>query len=95
MIKKIFLRRLMKGKLIFFMVVLTSLSATAEEILQKEEMDFENCLKVILISADKLSVTPSFTTDEQDFRVAEYKMADGILVISCNRKTNQLIVSSR
>ena len=65
-----------------------------ETILQKEEMSFELCVKVIAMSADKLSNTPDISDPDDKKRVASFKLVDGVLKITCDGQQNLMIVSS-
>ena len=66
----------------------------SETILQNEKISFEVCLNVIEVSSEQLSLTPKIKIDNNDLRVAEFKMVDGTLKISCNRQINEMVVSS-
>ena len=83
-----------------YFVLATCLCATvtplrSETILQKEEkISFERCLIIIDKSAEQLGVTPKLKSIEDRLHIAEFKMTDGVLKITCNRETYELIVST-
>lgn len=89
--KKIYLM----GFLGFFALTNMGNPAIAETIIQTETMSFEKCKEVIDVSAENLAAPLNIKTDQEKLRVAEFKLADGILLISCNGENNQIVVSSK
>lgn len=73
---------------------LVGVAYAEEKILQKEEMSFELCIKVIAMSADKLLNTPDISNPNDKKRVASFKLVDGVLKITCDGKQNLMVVSS-
>ena len=90
---KIFKTIVFSQLILFSVGFLTPKSAT-EKILQKEEMSFEICLKVITTSANKLSITPEITDVKGEKRIAKFMLSDGVLQILCDKKNNLVVVSS-
>lgn len=75
--------------------VLIVSSALAEEtIIQQEEMSFEKCLTVILISENKLSIAPEITDVTDQNRIAVFKLIDGTLTINCDEIKGTVTVST-
>ena len=72
-----------KTKLIMLLVYLISYSGatTADEIIRKEKLAFEKCLKVIITSEERLGIGSKIVVDEANVRVVEFKMSDGVLSI--------------
>ncbi|MDA9666180.1 hypothetical protein N9T72_00365 [bacterium] len=65
-----------------------------EKIIQREQLSFEKCLKVISISTDRLSISPEVSEDEENKRVAVFSLSDGILKITCDGAAGLLLVST-
>jgi len=65
-----------------------------EKIIQKEEISFDKCLKVIATSQDKLSLAPEITDLSDQKRVAVFTLLDGILTISCDGTEGNMTVST-
>ncbi len=59
-------------------------SFAEENIIQQENMSFEQCLKVISISEDKLSIAPEITDESDHKSSAIFTLSDGILTITCD-----------
>ena len=78
---------------IILSLTVTSVYA-AETILQKEEMSFETCLKVIDMSSEKLLISPEIFDEEVDKRTAIFELKDGKLKITCDGVNNYFTVSS-
>ena len=78
----------------FIPAILGSILKAEENIVQKEEMTFEKCLKVIKTSEGKLSITPEIIEVAHDKRVALFTLSDGTLTITCNGADNLVIVST-
>lgn len=66
-----------------------------EKIVQKEEMSFEQCLKVIEVSKNKLSIAPKISDLTPDKRIAIFSLSDGILKIACDRNEGFVTVSTK
>ena len=58
-------------------------------------MSFEKCLKVIEVSADKLSLAPKIRDETNTTRVATFTLLDGILKIICNGDKGSIVVSTK
>ena len=65
-----------------------------EKIIQKEEISFDKCLKVIATSQDKLSLAPEITDLSDQKRVAVFSLVDGTLTIKCDGIEGNVIVST-
>ena len=63
-----------------------------ETIIQQEEMSFEKCVKVIDISAEKLSVLPAIMDLKEQMRTAVFEMSDGKLKIVCDGAKQKITV---
>ena len=48
-----------------------------EKIIQKEKMSFQKCLKVIEVSAEKLSIQPEISDSGNEKRIATFNLLDG------------------
>ena len=73
----------------------TGSSAMAKDnIIQKEKMSFDRCLKVIVTSASKLSITPEIIDKEEKDRTAVFTLTDGTLTINCDGNLGLVIVST-
>ena len=71
-----------------------TLALASESILQQESLSFERCLKVIDVSADKLSVAPQIFDLSANNRVASFKLLDGTLKIICDGEQGLITVST-
>ena len=71
-----------------------NLAFASEKIIQKEELSFEKCLKVIKITAERLSISPEISKKEDKERVAIFTLSDGSLKITCDGKAGLILVSS-
>lgn len=80
--------------LILTLFILVPPLASAEKIIQQAEMPFEKCLEVISISEEKLLITPTIINENNEKRVAKFKLIDGILTITCDAEENLVIVST-
>ena len=75
-------------------LLLVSLVCADEKIIQKEEMSFDLCKKVINISAEKLTIAPEISNPKETKRVATFKLVDGILIITCDGEQGLMVVST-
>lgn len=81
--------------IIFVLCCVTAFSLRAEEvIIQKEELSFERCLKVILASEKKLSIAPIVKDHSNEKRVAMFSLLDGTLTITCDGNEGYVTVST-
>ena len=79
----------------YFTLILFSFSgslALGKTLLNKETMSFKKCTEVIETSALKLSLKPILLEESENIKIAEFKLEDGSLVISCRGKINELTV---
>ena len=76
-----------------FYFCVTSL-AFGEEIIQRQEMNFATCLTVIENSEKRLSLAADITKEEENYRQAEFVLADGSLIIRCDGDEGTLTVVS-
>ena len=67
----------------------------ADEIIKKEKLAFDQCLKVITTSEEQLGIGSKIIVDEANVRVVEFKLSDGVLSISCNKSEEEVMVSVR
>ena len=67
----------------------------SEKIIQEEKMSFERCLKVIEVSADKLSITPEVVSESEKKRSAIFTLSDGFLTITCDGEKGLVTVSTK
>ena len=67
----------------------------SDKIIKQEPMSFEQCLKVIDVSVDKLSVTPQISDVSANNRVAIFTLFDGTLKIICNGEIEVITVSTK
>ena len=88
--KKVF-KRLLAG---FLVIGLSSYVGAEETIIQQEKISFEQCLKVITTSQDKLSVAPEITDASDQKRIAVFTLADGTLTITCDGIEGKVTVST-
>ena len=73
---------------------LTSSAMAEEVIIQHEKISYEKCLKVITVSADKLSVAPEIKDVSDQKRVAIFTLVDGTLTITCDGIKGDVTVST-
>ena len=66
--------------------------AAGEKIIQEEKMSFEQCLNVIKVSENKLSIAPEVSDVSDEKRVAVFTLSDGKLTILCDGKKELVIV---
>ena len=69
-------------------------SFAKENIIQQENMSFEQCLKVISTSEDKLSIAPEITGDSDQKSSAVFTLSDGILTITCDGQKGVVTVTT-
>ena len=55
-----------------------------EKVIQNEKMSLEQCIKVISVSEDKLSIAPKISDLSDKKRVAVFELSDGKLTITCS-----------
>tara|TARA_B100001059_G_C17308362_1_gene320764 strand:- start:121 stop:432 length:312 start_codon:yes stop_codon:yes gene_type:complete len=65
-----------------------------ENIIQQENMSFEQCLKVISTSEDKLSIPPKITNNSDHKSSAVFTLSDGILTITCDGQKSVVTVTT-
>lgn len=83
------------GTLVVMLPLNLMSSAMAEEaIIQHEKISYEKCLKVITVSADKLSVAPEIKDVSDQKRVAIFTLVDGTLTITCDGIKGDVTVST-
>jgi len=77
------------------LIVFTNMPSVtmADTVVKEETVSFEDCLKIIAITADQTGLPPSITVDEEKSRTAEFSAPDGTVVIACDGKAKKVIVS--
>lgn len=65
----------------------------ADTVVKEETVSFEDCLKIIAITADQTGLPPSITVEEEQSRTAEFRAPDGTVVIACDGKAKKVTVS--
>jgi hypothetical protein len=80
---------------VFFLVTLVRSALGGENVIQQENMTFERCLKVIVTSESKLSITPEITDENNLKRTAIFRLIDGSLKIVCDREKGLVTVSTK
>ena len=81
--------------LVFVLIASIAPAVGAEEkIIQQENISFEKCLKVIVTSEEKLSITPKITDVTERKRLAIFTLGDGRLTINCDGVKGQIQVST-
>ena len=93
MINKLFKSAHAAFAMLMYFIVLSPASAE-DKIIQKEEITFEKCLKVITTSQDKLSVDPNINDVSQKNRIAVFVLIDGTLTIECDGEEGSITVST-
>ncbi len=87
-----------KFKYIFIVILYffgnANYSFAKENIIQQENMSFEQCLKVISTSEDKLSIAPEITDDSDHKSSAVFTLSDGILTITCDGQKGVVTVTT-
>ena len=76
------------------LAAIVSTGVWAQNIIQKEKISYEKCLKVIETSQEKLSTSPKISEPASQKRVATFILSDGILTITCDGKEELVIVST-
>ena len=76
-------------------VLIVFQAKSEEKIIQREEISFEKCLKVITTSENKLSISPQIEDHSDEKRVAVFTLVDGTLTITCNGSENLVIVTTK
>ena len=64
------------------------------DIIQQENMSFEQCLKVISTSEKKLSIGPVIIDESDQKRSAVFALSDGILTITCDGQKSVVTVTT-
>ena len=64
-----------------------------EKIIKQEKMSFAQCLKVIEVSKDKLSIAPKISDVSTQKRVAIFSLVDGTLTITCDGVEGSVVVT--
>ena len=80
---------------VLLFLILVSNSLAEEKIIQKEEISFEKCLKVISTSENKLSISPEITKVTENKHVAVFSLLDGSLTITCDGIEGYVTVSTK
>ena len=65
----------------------------AEEIISTQTNAFEDCIKVIDVTTDRVGIKPTITSDTSNSRVAEFATNDGTVIIKCNAEAKEITVS--
>ena len=78
----------------FLAVMMASLVAAEEKIIQQEAISFEKCLNVITTSEDKLSLAPVISDVSDKKRIAVFTLVDGTLTIACDGIEGNVTVST-
>lgn len=66
-----------------------------ETVIQEEKISYEKCLVVIDVSESKLSIAPKVTQVNDQFRMAEFELSDGLLTITCDGKKGLVTVATK
>ena len=74
---------------------LTPQLLAAENVIKRETVSFEGCLKVIEMTSEQSGLSPKLTIDTDDRRVAEFKAPDGVLLITCDRDAKTVTISTK
>ena len=72
----------------------TSNAAAEGKVIQKEQISYEKCLKIITTSEEKLSMDPVIEDVSDQKRVAVFKLIDGKLTITCDGIEGNVTVST-
>ena len=67
----------------------------AETVIKRETVSFEGCLRVIEMTSEQSGLSPKLTSDTSNRRVAEFKAADGVLLITCDRDAKTVVISTK
>jgi hypothetical protein len=65
-------------------------ASASETVIKQQRLSYQLCLEVISTTSEKLSIAPSITADTPDNYVVEYNLADGRLVIICDKKKEEI-----
>lgn len=68
----------------FLMFMAPSTLAAEEKVIQQENLSFDRCLKVILTSQEKLSISPEIINISDQKQSAVFTLIDGTLTITCD-----------
>ena len=80
--------------LLILLICLMSRAVAEEIIIQQEKIPYEKCLKVIIVSENKLSITPIIKDVSDQSRVAVFTLVDGTLTITCDGIKGNVVVST-
>ena len=80
--------------LVHFIIFCHATILSSETVLQKEKITFEKCLEVIELSAVNLGVNPDIKVKTKTEHIAHFVMLDGVLSIRCDKKIDEMVVSS-
>ena len=67
--------------------------AMAETVVKEETVSFDACLKIISVTFDQIGLEPLLTVDEEQSQVAEFRVPDGTVVITCDGQAKKVTVS--
>ena len=83
-----------RAAILLFPFSVGSIALAEEKIIQQEKISFKKCLKVIMKSQDKLSVSPEIKDLSDQKRVAVFTLFDGTLTIICDGVEGSVTVST-
>ena len=75
-------------------VCLIAASLKAKTVIKGGTLSFEKCLDVIATTSAQTAMEPRVTADRKHFKIVEYDLADGALLIFCDGR-NSFPVSYR
>ena len=65
----------------------------AGTVVKEETVLFDDCLKIIAMTADQTGLAPTLIVDEEKSQTAEFRAPDGTVVIVCNGEAKKVTVS--
>ena len=65
----------------------------AGTVVKEETVSFDDCLKIIAMTADQTGLAPALTVDEEKSQTAEFRAPDGTVVITCDGQAKKVTVS--
>ena len=65
----------------------------AGTVVKEETVSFDDCLKIIAMTADQTGLAPALIVDEEKSQTAEFRAPDGTVVIACDGKAKKVTVS--
>lgn len=77
---------------LYTLVISTDL-VVAEEIISTQTAAFEDCIKVIDVTTDRVGIKPTIISDTSNSRVAEFATNDGTVIIKCDAEAKEITVS--